>query len=111
MTPCQLKTNVRFLTFIFYLLFCLNFCLQEVNEYKAMLSKTQKLPDFQDSWKAEIGNIVADLSAEYEAQLHAMTAALETRHAEEVKNSPIPLPKKQKQQQQIYLYALKLLEN
>ncbi|XP_036367706.1 70 kDa neurofilament protein-like isoform X2 [Octopus sinensis] len=56
----------------------------EIKEYKAIVSKTQKLPDFQDSWKAEVGNIVSDLSAEYESQLQTITAAMESRHADEI---------------------------
>ncbi|XP_052831305.1 70 kDa neurofilament protein isoform X1 [Octopus bimaculoides] len=56
----------------------------ECKEYQAMLSKTQKLPDFQESWKAEIGDMVADLSAEYEAQLNTITASMECRHAEQM---------------------------
>eukprot|EP00106_Octopus_bimaculoides_P009354 XP_014776796.1 PREDICTED: 70 kDa neurofilament protein-like isoform X1 [Octopus bimaculoides] len=56
----------------------------EIKEYQAIVSKTQKLPDFQDSWKAEVGNIVSDLSAEYESQLQAITAAMESRHADEL---------------------------
>ncbi|XP_029649224.1 70 kDa neurofilament protein isoform X1 [Octopus sinensis] len=56
----------------------------ECKEYQAMLSKTQKVPDFQETWKAEIGGMVADLSAEYEAQLQEATRAMECRHAEQL---------------------------
>ncbi|XP_029649225.1 70 kDa neurofilament protein [Octopus sinensis] len=56
----------------------------ECKEYQAMLSKTQKVPDFQETWKAEIGGMVADLSAEYEAQLLEATRAMECRHAEQL---------------------------
>ncbi|XP_036367708.1 70 kDa neurofilament protein-like isoform X4 [Octopus sinensis] len=56
----------------------------ECKEYQAMLSKTQKIPDFQESWKAEVGSMVADLSAEYDAQLQAATMAMEFRHKEQM---------------------------
>ncbi|GAB1606988.1 70 kDa neurofilament protein-like [Argonauta hians] len=56
----------------------------EIKEYQMMLSKQQKMPDFKAEWKSEIGNVVADLSAEYEAQLQSITTAMELRHADQI---------------------------
>ncbi|GAB1606989.1 hypothetical protein Ahia01_000981600 [Argonauta hians] len=52
----------------------------EVKEYQAMLSKKQKVPDFQETWRAETGNIVAELRAEYEAQIKDIKDQLTARH-------------------------------
>uniref|UniRef100_A0A0L8H0G6 Uncharacterized protein n=1 Tax=Octopus bimaculoides TaxID=37653 RepID=A0A0L8H0G6_OCTBM len=49
-----------------------------------MISKLKKIPDFDETWKAEIGNIVADLSAQYEDQMRKTIAAMESKHALEL---------------------------
>ncbi|XP_029649220.1 intermediate filament protein ifa-1-like isoform X1 [Octopus sinensis] len=53
----------------------------EVKELNAMISKLKKIPDFDETQKTEIGNIVADLSAQYEDKLRKATADMERRYA------------------------------